>query len=98
MPTIKFSIETDAVIKRLELDEYDHYVGVGLDGGVGRKDLPAGYAGVALLYLRGTTGQTAKFKITQDMAGAEKVLAERNFIKITSASGQATATVAFAVQ
>lgn len=98
MPNIKFIITTEATITRLELDEYDHYVPVDVNDGRGSATLATGYQGSALLYLQGNIGQTAKFKIVQVIGGVDVVLNGRNHIRITSATGRATANVPFIVQ
>ncbi|HYE29627.1 MAG TPA: hypothetical protein VD887_13560 [Allosphingosinicella sp.] len=98
MPNITFTVTTDVIIKRLELDEYDHYVPVQLNGGVGHAQLASGYEGVAILYLRGNQGQKAKLKITQQVGAETVTLAERTGIRITSAGGQSVSYVAFQVR
>jgi hypothetical protein len=98
MPKITFTIETEATIKRLDLDETDHYDPVDLNLGVGNADLASGYGGVAILELRGDQGQTAKFKITQRVGQADVILAQRNSIRITSPKGRALNYVPFIVQ
>lgn len=99
MPSIKFITETEVLIKRLELDEGDHFTPISpIVSGVAQKDLPDGYRGEVILYLQGSKGQTAKFKVVQVAPGGDVVLEKRDHIKITSPKGKATCTVAFAVR
>ena len=97
MPNIKFTVETQATIKRLELDEYDHYTPINLNNGVGTRNLASGYVGVAILYLRGLKGQTGKLTIVQKVGAVDVILAKRN-VKITSDTGEAISHLAFQVQ
>ena len=98
MPTVKFIVETEATIKRVEIEEHHQFTPVNMVNNVGTRNLAQGFDADAILYLQGTQGQTAKFKIVQVMDGVQVPLAERNFIKISSQNGRSTSSVGFVVQ
>ena len=88
MPVVIFTVKTNAYVTVLYYRESNgDRIRIELNGGVGRKDFPAGSDQVASLFLHGSLNSTADFTIEQEAASGNILLAERPGIVVTDESG-----------
>lgn len=95
---VEFIIETTATIINLELYQGAGSRSLTVTNGQASEDLAPGASCVAELTLAGPVGTKAKFRVVQVIGGVRVPLAERKFIKITSATGRTVANVDFIVR